>query len=438
MPVLRFYSSIASPTTLSGSISAGATSITVGATTGFPTSVPYTLALDYGAATEELVDVTAVAGTTLTVTRGVDGTSAQSHSLGAVVRHVASGRDFADYQTHQAASSAIHGVTGTLVGTSDTQTLSNKTLSSPTINSGAVSGTFTGAATWSGLQTINGGVASSGNIGTSAQFTGTGSAIGQDVFRGLVSGDAQNRFTIDADGRLEWGTGASGRDTDLFRNGVGILQTASRISAQRGTSTELAFHTQLQADTGSRWYIQSGGTLNWGDGAGAVDTNLYRSAANTLKTDDALVVTGNLTAANIATGAATSYTPTWTSSGGTTSVGDGVLEGYHLKQGRDVLFWIRLQWGGTTSSTGTEWMFALPFAVATTSANANTLYPVQAWAFDFSTNNRYMAFGYVNQSGQNVQQFTASGTATAWDQADPFTFASGDRINIWGSYEAAS
>jgi len=36
-----------------------------------------------------------------------------------------------------------------------TETLTNKTLTSPTINSGAVSGTFTGAAVWSGVQTFN-------------------------------------------------------------------------------------------------------------------------------------------------------------------------------------------------------------------------------------------------------------------------------------------
>jgi hypothetical protein len=302
MPVLRYFSSAAQPTTLGGNYASGATSILVAATTGFPPTTPYTLALDYGASTEELVDVTAVAGTTLTVTRGVDGTSAQSHSLGAVVRHVASGRDFADYQTHQAATTGVHGVTGTLVGTSDTQTLSGKTLTSPTINSGAVSGTFTGTAVWSGLQTLNGGVASSGNIATSAQFTGTGATTGQDVFRGLVTSDVQNRFTIDADGRLEWGTGAVGRDTDLFRNGVGILQTSSRISAQRGTTGELAYHTQLQADTGSRWYLTSGGTHNWGDGAGLVDVNLYRSGADALKTDDVFAALVETTTSGLTAG----------------------------------------------------------------------------------------------------------------------------------------
>ena len=90
----RYYSSTAVATTLSASANNSTTSITVTALSGYPAQFPYTAIIDPDTASEEVVTVTAAAGTTLTVTRGVDGTSAVSHNAGAVFRHGVSARDF--------------------------------------------------------------------------------------------------------------------------------------------------------------------------------------------------------------------------------------------------------------------------------------------------------------------------------------------------------
>lgn len=131
---VRFYSSTALQTTLTSGISPSSSTIDVAATTGFPASTPYTLAVDYGAPNEELVQVNSAGGLSLAVTRAIDGTSASSHNAGAVVRHVSSARDFADSRAHENASTAIHGLAmgDSVVGTNATQTLHNKTLDNAT------------------------------------------------------------------------------------------------------------------------------------------------------------------------------------------------------------------------------------------------------------------------------------------------------------------
>jgi len=65
--------------TLSSSIDATATTLTVASATGFPTA-PFRVKVD-----SEVLYVTAVSGAVFTVTRGVDGTVAASHSGGATV-----------------------------------------------------------------------------------------------------------------------------------------------------------------------------------------------------------------------------------------------------------------------------------------------------------------------------------------------------------------
>ncbi len=156
----RKYSSRSQQTTLTSAITAGATTMVVGSGTSLLGGATvtgterFTVVIDPDTALEEIVDVSAVSTNTLTIVRGVEvsGTG-QAHSAGAVVRHMAIGRDYREANLHIEATAAyndgtathdLHGIAsgeGDVVGTDKAQTLTLKTLTSPTISNPTITGT---------------------------------------------------------------------------------------------------------------------------------------------------------------------------------------------------------------------------------------------------------------------------------------------------------
>jgi hypothetical protein len=120
---IRKYSSRAQQTTLSSPINSTVTTMTVGngpALMGGKTltgSETYTVVIDPDTALEEIVDVTLYGGTggTLTITRGIDNAgTGYAHSAGAVIRHMAIGRDYQEANDHINGTLAQHAATTSL------------------------------------------------------------------------------------------------------------------------------------------------------------------------------------------------------------------------------------------------------------------------------------------------------------------------------------
>ena len=226
----RKYSSRSQQTTLSGALTSSATSATVVSGTSLLGGVTisageiFTVVIDPDTALEEIVDVSAVSTNTLTIVRGRDGSSGVAHSAGAVVRHMAIGRDYREANLHIEASSSyndgtgthtVHGVSGSVVGTTDTQTLTNKTIDT-------ASNTITGAVTLTGTQTLT------NKTLTSPTITGTGAIAG--TFTGNLTGNVTGNVS-----------GSAGTVT----NGVYTTDTGTV------TSTMIANGTIVNADINS-------------------------------------------------------------------------------------------------------------------------------------------------------------------------------------------
>lgn len=144
-----------------------------------------------------------------------------------------------------------------------------------------------------GFISITGGLALSDRIQITRPTTGNTASIWN------VTGDVNARLLIAAGGTLVWGDGTAIGDTNLARTGIGSLTLTGMlvvtngmtvqglpVISSRAGSTADGYKTAVIGDAVDRFVIRADGHLRWSDGTNANDTNLYRSAANVLRTDD--------------------------------------------------------------------------------------------------------------------------------------------------------
>jgi hypothetical protein len=99
-------------------------------------------------------------------------------------------------------------------------------------------------------------------------------------YAGKISGDTQNRFQVQADGKHLWGPGGStAPDTSLYRVGAATLRTDGGVFAVGAAAANATYGTFVAGDPQYRWYITAGGAMSFGPGNVGADTNLYRVAA---------------------------------------------------------------------------------------------------------------------------------------------------------------
>lgn len=125
-----------------------------------------------------------------------------------------------------------------------------------------------------------------------------------------------------------------------------------------------------------------------------------------------------------------SYTPTWTN----LTIGNGTATFKYRRSGDTMEISGHLQWGSTTSASGTMY-FSLPsgYSVDNSKAKANSARFGLAWAFDSGgTSNREVY--RVIQDGTNNRFFIAGrtdgGTSISFDATNPFTWANTDELDV--------
>lgn len=147
--------------------------------------------------------------------------------------------------------------------------------------------------------------------------------------------------------------------------------------------------------------------------------------------DDWAAILAELTAVSAAW---TDYTSTlaWTASAGSPSIGNGSLTAEYRRVGKTVDFRIELTGGSTTNwgTAGAFWQFTIPVG-NTTGRWCGSAFAVDAGVLEYPV---LWAIGYDSQTTVSLFK-PGSGRHV---NNSPFTYGTGDRLTIAGTYQSTT
>lgn len=350
------------------------TSMTVDSAAGFPVQFPYTLIIDPDGALEEVVDVTAAVGNVLTMTRGVDSTTASAHGAGVAVYHGVSARDPREANAHVNATANVHGITGSFVDTDSVQSIPGRKI-------------------FDDLETTGGGDV----VTLGATQTITGRKVFDDV-ETTAGGD------VVAVGGTQTVTGVKTFDDVRTTAGGAVVAVGG-----------------AQTVTGAKTY--SGNNVYSG-------ANTF-SAANSHSGTETFTGTVSVAGENI-TGGWTAYAVERHNGtgGGVLATGNGTFVGEYKKIDKIVHFHITLTFGTTTNIGTDDYEFTLPFSMSPFRQAGSAI------LFDSSLSKHFARTWHGVGSNGVVVIDEAGVRATGAGAGSPMNWATGDVISLSGSYEA--
>lgn len=345
------------------------------------------------------------------------------------------------------------------------ETLTNKTLSSPTITGTAIVNTLNTSGTSISGSLFSNITSGTAVIGTALTSGGVSIAPGTS-FNGTVSiatgGISSGTRTVNI------GTGqATGATTNInlgSSNGTSVVsinsELATRKSIKTGTNSfgknvnngDIALDNGTTDTPGILFYDDnntnfgidvSGGlrfvrNLNEAGGTviGSFDTSGNFNIGASVGVGSNLNVTGTINGATLNNTGWVSFTPDLSTESGTWTLGNGSIEAAYKLIGKTCHFRAKIVIGSTTSIGAGTLNIGLPV----TAANANYQFPVslldagQAW-YQATANGMYL-----NNTSKFAMICVSNGTVSSSQgvtNSFPFSFLDQDYISVSGSYEVA-